>query len=672
MTARTHIMVAATVLATVNFLSGSPPFTPEGVVVCLVAALLPDLDNRRSDLQKFIRAVLLTITRREPVFLERLVHRESTHSLFFLGAVFLSTYFLARGWCVYATLGIASHLYCDTFQSPGWKLVGYIQFRSQAVIPVGSREENVFCAVHTIPLVLFLAIVLPSGGSKQFMLGMVGSPAAVLEYIREDPEHLWDIEVREPLVSLTYSRLRPQPAGGAGTGLGQGPAPIKFEGAGPEDSGVLGWFKVLAARLGSLSASASTGAGGVRPGTYRFVAGLEKDVPLLRSRETGELVTVGEGPREILIALGHLRPVRGEAVHTATVNLAPRRVLLGSLVRDLGQLSGVGVEHHVNGTLLLDREVRVASSPGQFSVLTSEGRILRLRFALGGDGGARWRFAPEGAEAALVEEGALMVTFRLRDGELPQLPPGLAALVDRSAPGTAPGAWPAGQAEVLVPFQFRVAGDESCLLVREGDRVVVGQVIARSHLLDGDIASIEAELRALDQQAAAIVAARKAGPEELAAQEALVEARRCETKKRVAALLLLEPGSLDGDPGWRALLHEHGVGVGVEPGAAARAILQRVAALRQGLVGSLEADEARLAEARAGLARSVEAHAAASVALARRQGELGARLRELKERSTIHATHAGEMRVLRVQVVDHQLVIEGYIVVPSGGQTRGS
>jgi membrane-bound metal-dependent hydrolase YbcI (DUF457 family) len=454
MRAPAHVICGVSTLCVVNALFDAPDITLWSLCCCLVGATIPDVDNPKALWQTTIRHCCHAVFRWHPPFERFLRHRESTHSLTFAAIVLGVLYVFLPNCMSPFGIGLLSHIVLDYASGPGCRAIGHVWIKTVSFkIPNGSRAEAVLSILALPPIAFYFFVLLPAGGTRNFSLRVVGTTKAAVEAVQIDSSLEHTIVVSKPLLRVGMSPLA--------------------DTASAKDR------KLFGIPMGLPWASTET----ANPeGRFRFVAVLDDRTLLVRD-ENGNALTLADNGE--ILATGNIHVEKGREVRRYRHTLSFNQELLSAIVDRLGNMEHEGFSHALCGELILDKGVPIASSADQFATISTGRSGLTFKYAERADLMRLVQRHPELA-ASVVESGTLLVLLSGPTEETSRAAQMFAAM-EPAQPRTA--------SPMLVPIEFKISVDRvGALVLREGQRLAQGQVIARADSQLRELANLEIAL----------------------------------------------------------------------------------------------------------------------------------------------------------------------------------
>lgn len=608
MRAYAHGITAVSALVSCNMVFDAPSVNLTTVAVTLIASWLPDLDNSRSTIPTIMRHICRAIFKYELDTQRWLIHRSSTHSAGFTAILLLGVYLAAPAFLGPFAIGYCSHLLADTSSGPGVRLIGHWWCKSYFKIPSGSAEESIAVMIALCPIAFFTMIIVPAGGSRSFVLDLVATPDAAHEKIQTAPDHAWTVSVERPVFRV-----------------------------GTKPAHTQDWPGSEPSFLGNSLPTILDNEPAIPTGEYAFVSSLTNNRFLVRDKNGVAHVMGRDGS---LLAIGHVKAVKGEKLHTQVFELAPTRTPLLSLCEQLEAFE-LSNTHFINGELALDTDFILPAPTNGYQTVTAERRRLTLSYTEAGEL-RRTLDHHQDLAVALVETGKLQVTVKVHANDTALL----ARIAERLAGHDANNA-----PRMAVPVEYRLRlSDLSGLKLGEGQRVMQGQVLAHTTLHEEELRLVQETLSKLAEAEHALKSAKtqaqKSADEALAALEFDKDAL---VSKRDELLQLADEGEGDDDDDGEL--------------DASRPLRLRAKALLNegGYPEKIRVVQARMTDVERTMANELASLDERLVRIADQRLEMTVRIEELKRKSAVHAPADGVVMGLRVSV-DGDVVVRFFLV----------
>lgn len=206
MTTPTHIISSISILlltaVTLRCLDTSWPY----ILFTILAGLLPDIDTPRS-IPGYLMQRLVRLVSFGRVDLSRLEHRGFTHSIPFLIFLCLILWPIKAELIPYLVLGFLGHIYLDSFQKTGIKLLGWgnswFRFSLKYTIPLRSPGEYGFMAAGLF-IIILCSVILHRGGASAIIRQALGTVRASSEALSEWQDYRLSLVVTKGTQSEEY------------------------------------------------------------------------------------------------------------------------------------------------------------------------------------------------------------------------------------------------------------------------------------------------------------------------------------------------------------------------------------------------------------------------------------------------------------------------------------
>jgi len=186
MTAPTHILSSTAVLFLASVILRCLNTSPLYIAFTVLAGLIPDIDTNKSVIGFIFHRIIYLFSFGRIDLSKYVEHRGFFHSIAFLILLSVTICFINAKLIPYLWLGFLSHVYLDSFQKTGVKLLGFgnhwARFSLKYSLPMRSPAEYAILASSV--LVIFLsATIINKGGSNHIIRKGLGTLRASVEDI---------------------------------------------------------------------------------------------------------------------------------------------------------------------------------------------------------------------------------------------------------------------------------------------------------------------------------------------------------------------------------------------------------------------------------------------------------------------------------------------------------